>query len=479
MAPTKEALDAQVKAKGDEIRAAKAAQKPKDVIVPLVSELKALKAQYESVAGEPWQPAPAQPAPAQPADPKVAAIEAKVNAKGDDIRKLKAAKASKDEVMVLVAELNALKAEYEAAAGKSWPAPAPAPKKKKGQQQQKQQAKKSEGPSKNEAKKAARKAAAAAKKAEYKDAKKTGAPPPSSGKKGKPSSVGGMSVQQVSAFLRSVALDKYSDAFAKAGIDGAKLESMGDAELAAAGMSFAPHRRKLLKMLGGGGSSGGGGALGAVLKAAASAVAQSSPLLASVQEALAAVREQLGEDETTAAKAPYSHPAHRAPAPAPAAAGAPAAAAPARAAAPPGVDKALAACAHRFYVAVGISVECKRAGGGWEPAIVSGPPKDDLGCWQLKGGEGDGAWTATVPFSDIRPKRKFAPAAAPAAARNGHAAPADWRAKLPAVGQPARMQALPGAGAGAGGGAGEVAALNTELDALEERIKKLEAKRKK
>ena len=477
MAPTKEALDAQVKAKGDEIRAAKAAQKPKDVIVPLVGELKALKAQYESVAGEPWQPAPAQPA-----DPKVAAIEAKVNAKGDDIRKLKAAKASKDEVMANVAELNALKAEYEAAAGKPWPAPAPAPKKKKGQpQQQKKQAQKSEGPSKNEAKKAARKAAAAAKKAEYKDAKKTGAPPPSSGKKGKPSSVGGMSVQQVSAFLSSVALDKYSDAFAKAGIDGAKLESMGDAELAAAGMSFAPHRRKLLKMLGGGGGGGGGGgALGAVLKAAASAVAQSSPLLASVQEALAAVREQLGEEETTAAKAPYSHPAHRAPAPAPAAAaaGAPAAAAPARAAAPPGVDKALAACAHRFYVAVGISVECKRAGGGWEPAIVSGPPKDDLGCWQLKGGEGDGAWTATVPFSDIRPKRKFAPAAAPAAARNGSAAPADWRAKLPAVGQPSRMQALPGAGGGAGGGAGEVAALNTELDALEERIKKLEAKRK-
>eukprot|EP01045_Picozoa_sp_COSAG04_P000282 COSAG04_NODE_6_length_47123_cov_87.347482_5_plen_1442_part_00 len=52
MAPTKEALDAQVKVKGDEIRAAKAAQMPKDLIKSLIGELKALKAQYKAATVE-------------------------------------------------------------------------------------------------------------------------------------------------------------------------------------------------------------------------------------------------------------------------------------------------------------------------------------------------------------------------------------------------------------------------------------------
>eukprot|EP01048_Picozoa_sp_COSAG05_P035539 COSAG05_NODE_15503_length_368_cov_0.546468_1_plen_64_part_10 len=51
---TKEAITAKVNAKGDAIRQAKAAKADKQVIMPLVEELKALKSEYEAMVGEPW-----------------------------------------------------------------------------------------------------------------------------------------------------------------------------------------------------------------------------------------------------------------------------------------------------------------------------------------------------------------------------------------------------------------------------------------
>jgi hypothetical protein len=47
-------ITAKVKAKGDEVREAKKAKASKEVVVSLIDELKALKAEYEKLAGEPW-----------------------------------------------------------------------------------------------------------------------------------------------------------------------------------------------------------------------------------------------------------------------------------------------------------------------------------------------------------------------------------------------------------------------------------------
>ena len=57
---------------------------------------------------------------------------AKVNAKGDEIRDAKKAKAAKEAIMSLVEQLKALKEEYEKAVGEPFPAPVAAPKKEEG-----------------------------------------------------------------------------------------------------------------------------------------------------------------------------------------------------------------------------------------------------------------------------------------------------------------------------------------------------------
>jgi hypothetical protein len=420
---------------------------------------------------------------------------AKVNAIGDKIRELKKAKAAKEEIMAEVEKLKAAKAAYEAAVGEPFPAPAPAPSKKKKKEAPAPAPAKNDGElSKNEAKKAARKAAAAVKKAEYakgtippKEKASPGAPKgpakpaaaaPAPAPAGSGSKVGAMDAAQVQTYLSSFALGKYAKALG--GVDGATLASMDDAALKSRGVTFAPHRRKLLKLVSGAGG-GGTAAIAAVALAGATVAANATPLLATVISALAAVQEQIGSGETSPAPAPYSHAAVR---PSAAAASAPAASAGAGGAtgataadstgAP--MDSALVACAHRFYIAVGMLVEAQRtAGGPWEPAKVCGPPRDDLGCWDLQA-DGEGDWKAQVNYTSIRPRRKFA---APGAAAGGSSAsaPADWRAKLPAVAGVPRLQVLPGAQPSSPG-APEVAALNAELDDLEGRITKLEAKKK-
>jgi hypothetical protein len=279
-----------------------------------------------------------------------------------------------------------------------------------------------------------------------------------------------MDAAQVQAYLKSVSLEKYAKALA--GVDGASLAAMDDGALKSRGVAFAPHRRKLLKLVSGSGADGSAAIL-AVALAGATVVATATPLLAAVKSALAAVEEQIGSVEGAGAAAPMSS--------------APAAAAsqsqrPSAAATATSMDSALVAAAHRFYIAVGMRVEAQRSdGGSWEPAKVCGVPRDDLGCWQLQA-DGEGDWVAAVHFTAIRPRRRYAVQTAGTAAGTATtAAPPDWRIKLPATKGVPRLQVLPGAKASSAG-APELAALNSinaELDGLEERVAKLEAKKKK
>ena len=103
-----------------------------------------------------------------------------------------------------------------------------------------------------------------------------------------------MSPAQVQEFLHATALERYAEALA--GVDGATLVGMDDAALHRAGVMFAPHRRKIARLMRGGrGASGSGsGATAAILRAGASVAAHATPLLASVCSALAAVQAQLG-----------------------------------------------------------------------------------------------------------------------------------------------------------------------------------------
>jgi hypothetical protein len=417
---------------------------------------------------------------------------AKVNAVGDKIRQLKAAKAEKDVIMAEVEKLKAAKVAYEAAVGEPFPAPAPAPSKKKKQAPASSTAKTQEGQmSKNDQKKAARKAAAAAKKAEYakgnippkqkSDGKKGGAAAPATTAPASASSVSGMDAAQVQAYLKSVSLEKYAKALS--GVDGATLATMDDGALKGRGVAFAPHRRKLLKLVSGSGA-GSSAALLAVALAGATVAANASPLLATVKSALAAVEQQIGSVDGTlttpsqsrgqpAAGAAAANSVKSAPAPTGAQSQRPSAANAAST-----MDSALVAAAHRFYIAVGMCVEAQRTdSGSWEPAKVCGPPRDDLGCWQLKA-DGEGDWEASIHFTAIRPRRRFALKAAGPAESGESAAPQDWRGNLPAAKGVPRLQVLPGAKPTNSVGAPEVIALNADLDALEARIAKLEAKKK-
>jgi hypothetical protein len=113
-----------------------------------------------------------------------------------------------------------------------------------------------------------------------------------------------------------------------------------------------------------------------------------------------------------------------------------------------------------FYIAPGMLVEAQReAGAPYEPAVVSGMPRDVLGAWELTGGEGGSAWTQQVRYERIRPRRRFAApavAASPGASSGGAASPA---------------------GAVVVPHAAEIREMNTDCDSLEARIAALEAKR--
>uniref|UniRef100_A0A4W6G1R4 Glutamyl-prolyl-tRNA synthetase 1 n=1 Tax=Lates calcarifer TaxID=8187 RepID=A0A4W6G1R4_LATCA len=116
-------------AQGEAVRQLKAAKAPKDEVDKAVQQLLSLKAEYKQVTGQEYKPgaAPVQktpaPAPAQnstsPA-PAATGLYEKVAEQGEVVRKLKAAKAPKDQVDAAVKQLLALKAEYKQQTGQEY-----------------------------------------------------------------------------------------------------------------------------------------------------------------------------------------------------------------------------------------------------------------------------------------------------------------------------------------------------------------------
>ncbi|GAA6225930.1 bifunctional glutamate/proline--tRNA ligase-like [Lates japonicus] len=121
---------------GEVVRKLKSEKAPKDQIDAAVKQLLALKAEYKQVTGQEYKPgaAPVQktpaPAPKTPAPapaqnspspaPAATGLYEKVAEQGEVVRKLKAAKAPKDQVDAAVKQLLALKAEYKQQTGQEY-----------------------------------------------------------------------------------------------------------------------------------------------------------------------------------------------------------------------------------------------------------------------------------------------------------------------------------------------------------------------
>ena len=123
-------IDARIKQQGDKIRALKAGKAAKDVLAPEVAALLNLKAEFKEATGVEWKPG-AAPATAAETEYPGAAINDKIRAQGDEVRKLKSEKADKAAVEAAVKTLLALKAEYKVATGADWKPPAAAPNEEK------------------------------------------------------------------------------------------------------------------------------------------------------------------------------------------------------------------------------------------------------------------------------------------------------------------------------------------------------------
>ncbi|XP_066559090.1 bifunctional glutamate/proline--tRNA ligase isoform X2 [Amia ocellicauda] len=126
-----------VSQQGELVRKLKAEKAPKDQVDAAVKELLALKAQFKQLTGQdykpgmaPPSPAPAQsnpapqkstPAPSQPSStPEVQALFAEVSQQGELVRRLKAEKASKDQVDGAVKSLLDLKSRYRTLTGEEY-----------------------------------------------------------------------------------------------------------------------------------------------------------------------------------------------------------------------------------------------------------------------------------------------------------------------------------------------------------------------
>ncbi|KAM9366563.1 bifunctional glutamate/proline--tRNA ligase isoform 2-T2 [Symphorus nematophorus] len=118
---------ARVAQQGELVRKLKAEQAPKDQVDAAVKQLLALKAEYKQVTGQEYKPgaapvqkasAPVQNSPS--AAPATGGLYEKVAEQGEVVRKLKAEKASKDQVDAAVKQLLALKAEYKQQTGQDY-----------------------------------------------------------------------------------------------------------------------------------------------------------------------------------------------------------------------------------------------------------------------------------------------------------------------------------------------------------------------
>jgi len=184
-APTNKSdeIDNKIKEQGDRIRKMKDAKASKADIEPQVKILLNLKSEFKEATGKDWKPAAApkkdtkeatpikQAAPAL--DGPAAEIDEKVKEQGENIRKLKSAKADKSDIDAAVKILLALKAEFKSVTGQDWkPASEPKKESKPGKENKKLE-KVSEPPkdgekSEKQQKRDAKKAEKAVKKAEHK-----------------------------------------------------------------------------------------------------------------------------------------------------------------------------------------------------------------------------------------------------------------------------------------------------------------------
>ncbi|KAL3065980.1 hypothetical protein OYC64_016005 [Pagothenia borchgrevinki] len=121
-------------AQGEAVRQLKVAKAPKEEVDNAVQQLLSLKAQFKQQTGTDYKPGMAPPTSAA-ALPTTATNSAsscpltRVNQQGELVRKLKAEKASKDQVDAAVKQLLVLKAEYKEATGQDYkPGAAPAQK---------------------------------------------------------------------------------------------------------------------------------------------------------------------------------------------------------------------------------------------------------------------------------------------------------------------------------------------------------------
>jgi len=179
-------IDAKIKAQGDKIRELKAAKSDKEVVGAEVKILLALKAEFKTATGVDWKPgvevpgaaatAPTGGAGAGAGGGPGAELDEKIRSQGDEVRKLKAAKAEKAAVEAAVKTLLELKAQYKTATGADWKPPAAAGGDKKAEKEKKGKENKSPPPaatggdekSENQKKKDAKKAEKANKKAAHK-----------------------------------------------------------------------------------------------------------------------------------------------------------------------------------------------------------------------------------------------------------------------------------------------------------------------
>ncbi|XP_053721197.1 bifunctional glutamate/proline--tRNA ligase isoform X1 [Synchiropus splendidus] len=118
---------------GELVRKLKSQKAPKDQVDAAVQQLLALKAEYKQATGQEYKPgvAPVQSIPAV-AVTNGSGIYQKVAAQGEEVRKLKAAKAPKEQVDAAVQQLLALKVEYKQQTGQDYkpgsqPPASPAP----------------------------------------------------------------------------------------------------------------------------------------------------------------------------------------------------------------------------------------------------------------------------------------------------------------------------------------------------------------
>lgn len=114
----------QIAEQGDKVRKLKAEKADKAAVTAEVNALLKLKTEFKSVTGKDWSPNAQPTTPAKSESPAKSSAGDELNKEiadqGDKVRKLKEAKASKDEVNAQVQVLLALKKDYKEATGSEW-----------------------------------------------------------------------------------------------------------------------------------------------------------------------------------------------------------------------------------------------------------------------------------------------------------------------------------------------------------------------